>query len=189
MLLIAGLGNPDKKYEKTRHNVGFMVVNALANDLGLTFKEDKKHNSLITEYNHTSNNQKDNFKIVIVKPQTYMNSSGDAIQKITNYYKITPENVWIIHDDIDINLGTIRIRKGGSSAGQKGVQSIIDNIGYDFYRLRFGIKTEKSKKIPSEKFVLKKFSIGEKIIVDRKINELVTMIEDNFTNGLSQETI
>lgn len=189
MILIAGLGNPEKKYEKTRHNVGFMVLDALALDLGVTWKEDKKRNAMIAKYDYSFPGQREKVRVILAKPLTYMNRSGDAIRKIAEYYQIKPKNIWIVHDDIDINLGNVRIRFGGSSAGQKGIQSIIDNIGNGFYRFRVGIGTEKSNLMPSEKFVLSKFSRREKKIIDDKIEEIIGFIKKYIESGPKETTI
>ncbi len=189
MLLIAGLGNPEKKYENTRHNVGFLAVDALAYDLGLGWKKDKKSNAIVVEHTHTFPDQKKKVRILLIKPLTYMNNSGDVVQKIAKFYKVKPENTWVIHDDIDIDLGIIRVRFGGSSAGQKGVQSIIDSIGTNFYRFRIGIKTEKTAGMPSERFVLEKFTKDEKKIIDLKIKELTGILKEGFNKSLNNSTL
>ena len=131
MILILGLGNPGKDYEKTRHNVGFMFLNALAAKYGLSFSFNKKFNAQIVD---TSIEGKE---IIFAKPQTYMNSSGNAALKIANYYKIPVEKIWVIYDDADLTLGKIRTRQSGSSGGHKGIDSIINNLNNDnFFRIR-----------------------------------------------------
>lgn len=190
MILIAGLGNPDKKYEKNRHNVGFMALDELALSFGVDFKEDKKRNAHTAEYTLTFPDQKKKVRTVLVKPHTYMNNSGEAIQKIAKYYQIKPENVWIIHDDLDIDLGLIRTRFGGSSAGQKGIQSIIDHLGTkEFYRFRFGIRPPEGQRGSSEEFVLKNFSKDERQIVDIKIKELIDIIKESADRGPENTTL
>lgn len=190
MLLITGLGNPGKKYEKSRHNVGFMAIDALAADLGIKFSLDKKRNAETAKYTMTFPEQKKKVRIVLVKPQTYMNNSGEAIGKVTKYYGIKPNAIWVIHDDIDIELGILRIRFGGSSAGQKGVQSIINHLGTnDFYRFRVGIKPASGLKIPIEKFVLKNFSKAEDKIIRFKIKELVGVIKESCDRGIENTTL
>lgn len=180
MLLIAGLGNPGDKYSKTRHNVGFMVLDALANDFSVSFKEDKKRNALVGEYTMTFPGQKKKVRMVLVKPQTFMNNSGEAVAKVARYYGVDPRHTWIVHDDLDIDLGIIRTRFGGASAGQKGVDSVIECLGTkDFYRFRFGIKPEGGQRIPAEEFVLKKFSKDERVVVDLKVKELVEILKES----------
>ena len=146
MILIVGLGNPGKKYKKTRHNVGFQVIDVLKKSLDPA--QDKG--------------------IILLKPQTYMNKSGKEVKSLITKYKIPISNLWVIHDDIDLLLGTIRVSKNVSSAGHKGVQSIIDELKTkNFSRIRIGIlpKTGKPKNV--EKFVLEKFTKEEKKIVKK----------------------
>ncbi|TFG35653.1 MAG: aminoacyl-tRNA hydrolase [Parcubacteria group bacterium] len=161
MILIVGLGNPGEKYENTRHNIGFRVVDQLKNDLSLAdFDFDKKSNSFFSK----------NSDLLLVKPDTYMNLSGQAVASLISYYKIGEKNRIIIHDDIDLPIGQIKISKDRGSAGHKGVESIIKNLGTkNFIRIRVGIKPKSGKPKKTEDFVLKKFSKGEKEIVDGAI--------------------
>lgn len=133
MQLVAGLGNPGKKYEITRHNVGFMVVDYLADMWGFKFNK-VKSKGVIAEGHHQGE------KVFLVKPQTYMNLSGECIGSLVNFYKISIENIIIIYDDLDLDPGRIRIRTSGSSGGQKGMQSIINHIGTnEILRIKVGI--------------------------------------------------
>ena len=120
MKLIVGLGNPGKKYRNTRHNIGFMVLDGLLGKLtpvGETvWQQSKKFNSLIAKIDD----------IILVKPQTFMNASGIAVAKIASYYHIEPVEIWVVHDEVDLPLGKIRIRKGGGTAGHRGLESIIE---------------------------------------------------------------
>lgn len=183
MYLIIGLGNPGKQYEKTRHNVGFMAVDELARLCqgygGQDFKF-KKNNKLKSEIAEIKIN---NQKAVLAKPLTYMNNSGQAAQILVNYYKIPVNKLIVIYDEIDLLFGTIRVRGHGSSAGHKGVQSIIDSLDTDqFWRVRLGIRNEKTEQMPTDKFVLQKFSraeykeLKEKILpaVLEKVLEIIT---------------
>jgi len=133
MKVIIGLGNPGGEYANTRHNIGFMVIEKLAKELTLptiSWDTDTKHNALIAKAGD----------VLLVKPQTFMNKSGDAIKAILAYYKLAPSDVWVIHDDIDLPLGKIRIRENGASGGHNGVDSIISALGTDkFVRFRMGI--------------------------------------------------
>ncbi|GAB6179113.1 aminoacyl-tRNA hydrolase [Desulfotomaculum defluvii] len=133
MKLIVGLGNPGVEYAQTRHNIGFMVINKLAVDLGLT-SEKNQHKALISQVNIGTQ------KVILAKPQTFMNLSGQAVVAIMNWYKIATEDLLVIVDDMDLPPGTMRIRKNGSAGGQKGLQSIIELLGTkEFTRMRVGI--------------------------------------------------
>ena len=130
MKLIVGLGNPGNEYAKTRHNVGFMAIDFFApNDA--TWKKEK--NALTTRVEIDGKN------IILAKPQTYMNNSGDAVGPLMAFYKIPLENIIVIHDDMDLKLGTMREKVGGSSAGHNGIKSIDNAIGNEYKRIRIGI--------------------------------------------------
>lgn len=183
MILIAGLGNPGKEYEKTRHNVGFMILDALANSFETEYQIKKNFNAELakTEYN--------GFDILLVKPLTFMNNSGQAIKKIIDYYNIYETDVWVIHDDLDLEIGMMRVRKGGSSAGQKGIESVIKNFGTpEFIRFRVGIKPKEGQKIPAEDFVLKRFSKDEKEVIDEKIKQTVAIIRESLGKEIEETT-
>ena len=129
-ILIVGLGNPGNEYAKTRHNVGFMAIDFFApNDA--TWKKEK--NALTTRVEIDGKN------IILAKPQTYMNNSGDAVGPLMAFYKIPLENIIVIHDDMDLKLGTMREKVGGSSAGHNGIKSIDNAIGNEYKRIRIGI--------------------------------------------------
>ncbi|OGG14835.1 aminoacyl-tRNA hydrolase [Candidatus Gottesmanbacteria bacterium RIFCSPHIGHO2_01_FULL_39_10] len=136
MKLIVGLGNPGEKYQYTRHNIGFMVVEKFVKDrlpLAPSLNAWKSEKKLSTEICKLKD-------CIVIKPQTFMNLSGMAVVRISSFYKIKNEDIFVVHDDIDLPLGKIRIRKGGASAGHRGIDSIIKNIGSDnFVRFRLGI--------------------------------------------------
>lgn len=138
MKLIVGLGNPGEKYKDTRHNVGFMVVDKLAHELGgsdISWESSPKLSAVIAKTG----------EVVLAKPTTFMNASGKAVRKIVDFYKMGPEDVWVVHDDLDLPLGKIRIRAGGASAGHHGIDSLIKELGSDkFIRVRLGIGKIKS---------------------------------------------
>ena len=171
MKLIIGLGNPGEEYKKTRHNAGFLTVDKLvSNSKYPILSTQSKFNAEISQ--STINDE----KIILAKPQTFMNNSGQAVKAIVDYYKIDLENIIVIHDDLDIPIGEYKISKNKNSGGHKGVQSIIDYLGTkDFTRFRIGIMTE-NKKIPTEKFVLERFSREEMEIVKGVIKEIVKEI-------------
>lgn len=171
MKLIIGLGNPGEEYKKTRHNAGFLAINKIADNFQFPVSNfNSKFNAEVSE------GIIDNKKIILAKPQTFMNNSGQAVRAILDYYKIKPEDIVVIHDDLDILLGEYKISKNKNSGGHKGVQSIIDYLGTkDFTRIRIGIMTE-NKKTPTEKFVLERFSRDEMKIIKGVIEEIINNI-------------
>ncbi|HBO17186.1 MAG: Peptidyl-tRNA hydrolase [Candidatus Moranbacteria bacterium GW2011_GWE2_35_2-] len=175
-ILVIGLGNPGKKYEKTRHNTGFILLDQLQKKWFFSqFKLEKKFNAEISE------GFQDDKKIIFAKPQTFMNLSGKSVKKILDFYKMTPEKIIVIHDDLDIALGNLKISINSSSAGHNGVQSIIDEIGtQEFRRIRVGIgeKTSDSQtcRLGAHEFVLGKFSRQE----IKKILDIILQIEKNI---------
>ncbi|MFH0906758.1 MAG: aminoacyl-tRNA hydrolase [bacterium] len=180
MKLIIGLGNPGEKYIRTRHNIGFMTIDELVQQtkLGL-WKIDLRFKASIIQ------NDLNNEKIILAKPQTFMNNSGLSVMAIVNYYKIPTKEILVIHDEIDLPLGKIRIQKERSSAGHKGVQSIIDQIKTnDFIRMRIGIRpTNEEMLLETEKFVLQKFTIKEEKIVQQTIKKAAELISTALEAG------
>lgn len=131
--IIAGLGNPGRKYENTRHNLGFITVDKIAEDNDISVKK-IKFKSLVGEGVIGSD------KVILMKPQTFMNNSGEALREIVNFYKVPPENLIVIYDDFDIPIGSIRVRKFGSAGTHNGMRSVIRLLGFDnFPRIRIGI--------------------------------------------------
>jgi len=158
MVLIVGLGNPGQKFEKTRHNLGFRALDEFLKEFDFPFfKFSRKFNAEISEGFLNGG------KIILAKPQTFMNNSGKAVKSLT--LNLKPETLIVVHDDIDLPLGTIRIVQNRGEAGHKGVKSIIDVLGTrDFIRIRIGIKPINNqqlaiKKLEVERFVLKKFRV------------------------------
>src|SRR3989344_2456920 len=154
MKLIVGLGNPGTKYKDTWHNIGFITVDLMQKKHLTEFPKFKKSAKLAAEVSQEVISKD---KIVLAKPQTYMNKSGEAISAIARFYKIKPADVWVIHDDIDLPFGKIRISKNSSSAGHNGIKSVIEGLGtQEFVRFRIGIGPEEDLKIPTDKYVLQK---------------------------------
>lgn len=189
MRLIVGLGNPGEKYEKTRHNLGFAVVEKLVKNLKLKVKSDetgfkfeKKFDAAVCRLTGD---------LLVIKPQTMMNASGVAVQKIASFYKILAGDVWVVHDDIDLPLGKIKIVVGRGPAGHRGVESIIKNLGTEeFVRFRCGIMQggipiEKRKHVDAEGFVLRLFEPGEKSAAKRMIKKAAEAVEVGFEESLS----
>ncbi|MBI5633023.1 MAG: aminoacyl-tRNA hydrolase [Nitrospirae bacterium] len=156
MWLLVGLGNPGVRYSRTRHNIGFMVLDRLAESLGLDFREK-------TDYRACSGSISGH-KVVLMEPLTFMNRSGSAVRKVFSKYTVLPEHIIVIHDDLDLDAGKLKIRKKGSSGGHKGVESVIQNIGtQDFIRVKIGIGRDPL--IPTEDYVLSKFRKDEQVLV------------------------
>jgi len=171
MKIVIGLGNPDNKYAKNRHNSGFIILDELQKDWSFpAFEFSKKFDAEISEGNFEGD------KIILVKPQTFMNKSGESVQKILSFYKLTPEDVTVIHDDLDINLGEFRISSDSRAAGHNGVQDIIDKLGtQNFKRIRIGIEGEEARKnrlIPGDVFVLQDFSEEELRVIKNLAKEI-----------------
>ncbi|MFZ2970530.1 MAG: aminoacyl-tRNA hydrolase [Minisyncoccia bacterium] len=173
MKLIIGLGNPGKIYQKTRHNIGFSVVDEITSHYGFEkFEFNAKFNSEIAKGSINGE------KIIVAKPQTFMNNSGNAVRSIVDYYKLKIEDLIVIHDDLDIKLGEYRISRDRNSAGHNGVQSIIDRLGTKgFERIRIGIGVAE-KIIPTEDFVLSNFQTNEQGIIDAIIDEIALKIKE-----------
>jgi len=196
MKVIVGLGNPGEKYKETRHNVGFLVVDELKNQISnhksqiSSFQFQKKFKTEILLLRQAQDqNDKD---ILLVKPQTFMNASGLAVKKIIDFYKksfdhlITKSlnHLTVIHDDLDIPLGEYKIQFGRSAAGHHGVQSIIDALGTNkFWRVRIGIDNRilgyQDTRILGEQFVLQNFNREEKKIIDKVIKQIVERLSSD----------
>lgn len=201
MKLIVGLGNLGEQYERTRHNLGFMVVERFLKDFEpvsqTIWHDEPKFRSDIAELEwQRSHGQAD--KIILMKPKTYMNDSGLAISLISQYLKILISDIWVVHDDVDLSLGSMKIRFGGASAGHKGVQSIIESLGTDkFWRFRMGIKPnleprihnlelKKTKLKNIDDFVLGEFGEGEIGKVRRLIKGGSKAIQTGLEEGLEK---
>jgi PTH1 family peptidyl-tRNA hydrolase len=181
--LIVGLGNPGREYRMTRHNIGFMAIDTLASSLNC--KLTKVQFKAIIGTSLLANN-----KIILAKPQTFMNLSGQAVSSLMHFYKIPPQNLMIINDDIDLPLGTVRIRPAGGSAGQKGIESIIARLGtQDFPRLRLGIGRPPGQMIPAD-YVLQSFSSGEsevlQAVLDRAVDAVKLFVSEDLDAAMNK---
>jgi peptidyl-tRNA hydrolase, PTH1 family len=198
MKLIVGLGNPGEKYEKTRHNLGFMTAEHFLRDFqgasdnlwqnSSKFKADiaqiewqPKHGTLE--------------KVILAKPKTFMNNSGQAVRLIADFYKISAQDIWIVHDEIDLPLGTLKIRFGGASAGHRGVECVINDLGTDkFWRFRMGVGEKRelndSRKKDVDDFVLGNFAGGEKgqlkKLIKRGVEAIETSLEENLQSAMNR---
>jgi PTH1 family peptidyl-tRNA hydrolase len=166
-MLIVGLGNPGIEYENTRHNAGFLVLDEIAKQYDLTWKTSREQRSII------STGIVVNTKLILAKPQTFMNLSGSAVSSLMQYYKMVPKDVIVMHDDLEIPSGVVKYKFGGGAGGHNGLRSIDQNIGNNYHRIRIGIGRPDAK-FPVENYVLSKFTEEEKksiYIVFKKINE------------------
>lgn len=162
--LIAGLGNPDPEYSQTRHNVGFVVADILAERLGGRFKRATKHRSLVGQARDLD------ARVVLAKPQTYMNDSGIALASLSRYYKVPLERVVVVYDDIDLAFAKLRVRAGGGTAGHNGLRSIVASIGPDFVRVRIGVGRPPGRMDPAD-YVLAPFAKRERTEIDVVIEQ------------------
>ncbi|MBI4652701.1 aminoacyl-tRNA hydrolase [Candidatus Kuenenbacteria bacterium] len=192
MKLIIGLGNPGEEYKKTRHNCGFMAVDKIAANFQFSIFNgfDKLTTSFQSIFNaKISKGKIANENIILVKPQTYMNNSGQAVKKLTTYYKLPTTNLIIIHDDLDLPLGKIRISKSCGAAGHKGVESIICELKTkDFIRLRIGINPKQYHRpvCGTEKFVLQKFNKEEEKIIFESLEKINLAVQMILEKGVDQ---
>ncbi|MBI2624266.1 aminoacyl-tRNA hydrolase [Candidatus Parcubacteria bacterium] len=176
MTILVGLGNIGVEYAHTRHNVGFKVIDALAAARGLVWRNDSAFEASVAEGS----------KVMLAKPTTLMNDSGRAVAKLARYYRITPESIWVIHDDVDILFGEIRIESGRGSAGHRGVQSVIDALGTSgFRRVRIGVRNEQYQPgtKTADEFVLADFTNEEEEQLPAIIQKATAAIEANFDGG------
>jgi peptidyl-tRNA hydrolase, PTH1 family len=178
-ILIVGLGNPGREYKETRHNAGFMLLDRLAQRLGEKFTR-LESRALVTKATYQER------RLILAKPQTYMNESGKAVGALSRFYKVPLDNLLVIYDEVDLPLGTLRLRPGGGSAGQKGMRSIIDRLGSEtFPRLRIGIGRPPGR-MDAADYVLQKFSKSEAEIAAQMLDRAVDAVLVYVTAGLDK---
>lgn len=186
MVLIVGLGNPGQEYSSTRHNIGFLALDYLAAEAGVLFKESKWQADLVKTTLWTK-------PVILAKPASYMNLSGKPVQMIASYYQIPPEDIVVIHDDLDLDSGRIKIVSGRGSGGHNGIKSIIDHLGTrDFVRVRIGVGRP-PERVPPASFVLSNFKKEELENIGQAFNFMekgISIIANdnlaaamNFVNG------
>ena len=181
--IVVGLGNPDRKYENTRHNAGFMMVDYIADKLGVKVNR-VKFKSTVGEGNINGS------KVLFMKPSTYMNNSGEAVVEAMNFYKIPAENVIVLLDDINLDVGKMRIRSKGSDGGQKGMRSIIYLTGKDTYpRIKIGIGKKPNPEYDLAAWVLSKFTNDELKLLEKmaenSLNAVELIIEGNTQKAMN----
>ncbi len=176
MKIIVGLGNPGREYEATRHNIGFMVIDKLAAAWDIELSK-TQHKALLGEGKFHSE------KVILMKPMTYMNLSGEAVGAIMRWHKLKPEDVLVVYDDMDLVPGKLRIRTQGSAGGHNGIKSIIQHLGTEvFTRLKLGIGRPQPGR-DSSNYVLQGFSAGEKEIIQEVLHRATEAIELVLTEG------
>ena len=184
MYIIVGLGNPDKQYEGTRHNVGFDVIDKLAEKYNISV-DTKKHRAYIGK------GVIEGQKVILAKPQTYMNLSGESVFSMTDYYKIAPEEeLLVVYDDISLDVGQLRIRKKGSAGGHNGIKNIIAHLGtMEFPRIKVGVG-EKPKGYDLADYVLGKFSKGEQELMEEgyqnAVEAVAAIVQGNMEQAMNQ---
>lgn len=170
MKLIVGLGNPGRAYKNTRHNIGFMFIDVLAKQKDTKFRLDRKLKCEITEFRHLDE------MVLLIKPMTYMNLSGEAVAAVSRFYSIEPDDIIVVYDDKDLPSGKIRIRRNGSSGGHNGMRSIIDKLGTDqIKRIRIGIGNNDA--IDARDYVLGKISKTDAAVFDAVFKEASDMFD------------
>ena len=169
MQIIVGLGNPGKKYKQNRHNVGFQVLDSIC-EYHSFGPWRKKFHSLVSEGHFNSK------KVILIKPETFMNNSGMAISEVMNFFKLDVTKLTVIHDELDLKVGKIKLKKGGGSAGHNGLKSIDQHVGQNYLRLRIGIDRPQNTRLVA-KYVLSDFSIKDKNQIDAVIKHISTYFE------------
>lgn len=176
MYIVAGLGNPTKEYEKTRHNVGFEVIDVLADRLGTTVEEKKFRG-------YYGRGIIGGEKVILLKPQTFMNLSGESVRAAADFYKIDPQHIIIIYDDVSLDVGQLRIRTKGSAGGHNGIKNIIAHLGtQEFPRIKVGVG-EKPKKMDLADYVLSRFSKEDRAVMEDAFAEAAKAVETMIAEG------
>lgn len=176
--MIAGLGNPGREHSKNRHNVGFMTIDRLAAEHGISLS--RVQSKALVGTGRIAGKQ-----VILAKPQTFMNRSGDAVGPLASYYRIPVENVLVIYDELDIPFGSLRLRQSGGSGGHNGMKSIINHLGNEFPRLRLGIGRPPGRMEPAD-YVLQDFRGAELETADAMLSEATDAVETFLSEGIDQ---
>ncbi len=176
--MIAGLGNPDSKYERTLHNAGFWFVDALARKYGGDFRYEKKFDAVVCRIDLLGN------AIRLIKPKSYMNLSGGPIRGLLDYYRLRPQDLLVAHDEIDLPAGTLRLKQGGGHGGHNGVRDVVSHCGADFLRLRLGVGHPGDKRDVTN-YVLKKGSADVEAAVERNVDDGVAIMPILIEDGVN----
>ena len=173
-ILLVGLGNPGKEYDLTRHNVGYLCIDEFVRKTDEMEEWQQKKNLKCL----LSSGQMGDTRVIAIKPTTFMNLSGEAVQAVANFYKASPGNIAVIHDELDIDFGQIRLRQGGSDAGHNGIKSVTKHLGEDYGRIRVGVGPKQPAKIDSTDFVLQKFSAEEQAQLPNLTREVNAILSE-----------
>jgi peptidyl-tRNA hydrolase, PTH1 family len=175
--LIVGLGNPGREYKDTRHNIGFLTIDQFAQEHEVRLSR-VQNQAIIGIWNDAGR------RVILAKPQTYMNLSGQAVAALARFYKVPVGQILVIHDDVDLPIDTIRMRPGGGSAGQKGVKSIIEKLGtQEFPRLRMGIGRPPGR-MDAASYVLQTFTVADKLVLQSFLDRAVQAVDCFISDGL-----
>jgi len=178
MFLVVGLGNPGEEYAKTRHNIGFMAADEIHSRYNFApFKS--KFEGLIAEGTIEGE------KVLLLKPQTFMNLSGNSVSKVASFYKIEPQNIIVIHDDKDLALGKLKAKIGGSAGGHNGLKNIDSHIGTEYNRIRVGAGSPKEHHTDTINFVLSRFSKEEMTVLEEKLDFIASSIGELIKKGIA----
>ena len=178
MFLVVGLGNPGAEYAQTRHNIGFMAADEIHSRYNFSPYKNK-FDGLLAEGNI------DNVKTLLLKPQTFMNLSGNSVIKAANFYKIPPENIIVIHDDKDLALGKLKTKIGGSAGGHNGLKNIDSQIGQNYNRIRIGVGSPQEHHTDTVNFVLSRFSKAEMEILQERLDFIAKTINELINKGIT----
>jgi PTH1 family peptidyl-tRNA hydrolase len=179
--LVAGLGNPGREYETTRHNLGFVVMDALARKLGLSWKRQAAFEAEVTRWDLAPGNT-----LWLAKPQTFMNESGRSVKAMASFYKLEPTSVTVLYDDLNIDLGLVKLSTSGSAGGHNGVASLLEHLGDGFTRYRLGIGPKQPPGIDLKDFVLGKFTPEQQSLVDHSLNHYLSGLTLLLESGVSR---
>lgn len=178
LTMIAGLGNPEERYERTLHNAGFWFVDELARRAGVAFKYEKRFDADVCKVSMAGSD------IWLVKPQSYMNLSGGPIRKVLDYYRLSTDEMLVAHDEIDLPTGTVKLKTGGGHGGHNGIRDVIQHCGRDFARLRLGVGHPGNKDKVTD-YVLKKASADDEAAILKNVDEAVDVMDLFVESGLS----
>lgn len=179
--MIVGLGNPGKQYEKNRHNLGWLALDAFKEKYDVQAQW-KKHSKANADFCELWINEQ---KVILLKPLTYMNASGKAVLDAMQFHKISVDEILVLHDEVDLDLGRIKITESSGAAGNNGIKSIINQLGTNaFLRLRLGVKSKKLNRVPTDKFVLQNFGLFERGKVKRWLETISESIECLMTEDV-----
>ncbi len=170
--LIVGLGNPGRQYEKTRHNAGFLFLDRLVSELGCVWLREARFQGLFAEGSLVAS------KLMLLKPETFMNRSGYSVGKVARYYKLMPDEILVVHDELDFDVGMVRLKRDGGHAGHNGLRDIVAHLGSkDFYRLRLGVGRPAPGKVVAD-FVLSEPSRSECLAMDKAFDAAMGFISE-----------